>query len=91
MIRKVGLGNNLPRKLSCVWKSSLGIGSIEPNTSMEILAIKLHIGNIKSQGEVSKVISAGKIGFIDSRLTKTRGREIIKNVLERGMDRRCKM
>ena len=58
MIRKVGLCNNFPRPLLCVQKSFLGVGSIEPNTSIDMIAMKLHIGNKISQVAVSKVISA---------------------------------
>ena len=54
MIRKLGLGENIPRKLLCVQKSFLGIGLREPNTATDILTIKLHIGNKRLQGKISK-------------------------------------
>ena len=41
MIRKLGLGNNFPRKLLCAQKSCLGIVLIETNTVIGALAIKL--------------------------------------------------
>ena len=45
MIRKLGLGENIPRKLLCAQKSCLGIVLIETNTVIGALAIKLFTGN----------------------------------------------
>ena len=41
MIRKIGLGDKFPRKLSCVKKTSLGGGLITPQTTIDTLAMKL--------------------------------------------------
>ena len=70
MIRKLGLGDNFPRKLLCVQKSYLGIGLIEPNTEIDMLAIKLCIGNKILQGKVYKLIAVQEeLGFAYSGLT----------------------
>ena len=49
----------------------LGIGLIEPNTVIDMLGIKICIGNKRLQGKVSKLmLSQEEISFIDSGLTK---------------------
>ena len=37
--------------------SALGIGLIEPKTAIDYLAIKLHVGNKRSKGELTSVIN----------------------------------
>ena len=44
------LGDKCPRKLLHVRKSALGIGSVEPNKVMNSLALKLCLGNKRSEG-----------------------------------------
>ena len=47
MIRKLGLGDKFPRKLLCVRKLALDKGIIDPNTAIDMLALKLHVGSKK--------------------------------------------
>ena len=47
MIRKLVLGDKFPRKLSCVRKLAFGTGIIDPTTAIDVLALKLHVGNKK--------------------------------------------
>ena len=54
MIRKLGLGKNFPRKLLHAQKYVLGAGLIEPNTAIDMLAMKPHVGSKRFQGRVSK-------------------------------------
>ena len=71
MIRKLGLDDNFPRKLLHVQKQRLGIGSIEPNTVIEMLVMRFHVGNKRLQGDVSKIIEVHEENsFIDSGMTK---------------------
>ena len=71
MIRKLGLGDNFPRKLLNAQKSCLGIGLIESNTTIDVLAIKTCVVNERLQGKISKPITAQEeLIFIDSGLTK---------------------
>ena len=52
------LGDKFPRKLLHVKKSVLGIGLIEPETVMDWLAIKLHVENKRSKGDLTRVTNA---------------------------------
>ena len=45
MIRKLGLGDKLSRKLLHVKKTSIGAGLMSPNTAIDTLAMKLWVGN----------------------------------------------
>ena len=56
-MRKMGLRDNFPRKLLHVKKSALGVGLIEPETEIYCLAIKSHMGNKRSKGELTNIIS----------------------------------
>ena len=79
MITKLGLGDNFPRKLLHLPKSRLGVGLIERNTVIEILAIRLHVGNIIFQGDVCKIVDLHEENsFIHSGLTKD-GRKMHSN------------
>ena len=60
MIRKLGLGDNFPRKLLHVHKTRLGVGLIESNPFIDILALRLCVGNNMLQGDVSKTIEVHK-------------------------------
>ena len=53
-VRKMGLGNNFPRKLLYVKKSALGIGLIEPKMVIDSLALNFHAGNKISKGELKR-------------------------------------
>ena len=67
----MGLGDNFPMKLLHVKKSSLGVGLIEPKTAIDYLAIKLHVGNKRSKGELTSVININEeISAEDSGLPK---------------------
>ena len=59
-VRKMGLGNNFPRKLLHVKKSALGVGLIEPKTVIDSLALNFHAGNKRSKGELKKVIGTNE-------------------------------
>ena len=54
MIRKLVLGDKFPRKLLCVRKLALGKGIIDPNKDIDMLALKLHVGNKKMKGALVK-------------------------------------
>ena len=75
IIRK--LGDKFPRKLSCVKKTSLGVGLITPQTAIDMLALKLWVGNKRLQGQVSNVTQAHKEGsFRDSGIRKRERRKV---------------
>ena len=48
---------NLPPKLLHVRKSTLGVGLIELNTAIDVLALKLHARNKENEATFSKVIA----------------------------------
>ena len=76
MIRKLGLGDKFPRKLSNVQKTSLGVGLIAPNTVIDTLATKLWVGNKRLQGELGNAIKAHEENsFIDSGLRNKKSRK----------------
>ena len=78
MIRILGLGDNFPRWLLRVQKSSLGLVLIEPIMEIGMLAIKIFEENKILQGELSKVMVAHEeLSFIDGGLTKTVRRQNI--------------
>ena len=56
-IRKMILRDNLPSKLLYVRKPALEVGLIEPKIVIDYLAIKLHVGNKISTGELKSVIN----------------------------------
>ena len=67
MLRKLGLGNDFPRRLLRVQKSSLGVVLIDFNAAIDMLAIKMFVGNKRSQVSVSKVMVAQEeLSFVDS-------------------------
>ena len=71
MIRKLGVCDDFSRKFSHVQKLRLGVGLIEPNTVIYMLATWLHVGNKILQGDVSKIVEVyEENSFIDSGLTK---------------------
>ena len=57
LIRKLGLGDNFPRKLLFVQKCCIGIRLIGPNAVICILVVKSHVGNKILQGKVSEIMS----------------------------------
>ena len=76
MIRKLGLGDKFPRKLLHMQKKRLGVRLIEPNTVIDVLVLRLHVGNKTLQGAVSKTLEVHEENsFIDSGLTKE-GRKV---------------
>ena len=71
MIIKLELGDNFLRKLLWAKKYCLGIGLLEPNKLIDVLAIKLHTFNKTFRGKVSKLIKAQEeFSFIGKRLKK---------------------
>ena len=42
----------------CIRKTALGAGSIEPQTALDMLAIKIHVGNKRGEGELKHVANA---------------------------------
>ena len=50
--RKMGLGDNFPRKLLHVKKSVLGVGLFESKTAIDYLAIKSLVGNKRSDDKL---------------------------------------
>ena len=69
LIRKMKLGDDFSKKLLHVTKSALGIMLVEPNTVMDSLALKLHLGNKRFKGELTSVIKHHeKLSLDDSRL-----------------------
>ena len=51
MVQKLSLGVNFPRKLLYVRKDALGVGLMEPQTVIDLLAIKLYVGNKRREQE----------------------------------------
>ena len=45
MVQKLGLGQSFPRLLLHTRKRSLGVGLIEPQTAIDLLVQKFHVGN----------------------------------------------
>ena len=71
MIRKLGLGDNFPRKLLCVQKKSLGVGLIVPYAVIDMIAMRLWVGNKRLQGELNNIVDVHEENsFIDNGLRK---------------------
>ena len=86
MIKKLRLGDNLPKKLLHVKKSCLGVGLIETITVIETLSIKTHAGNKGLQCEVRLILLAQEeCSFLDSGMAKEgRKRNMNKNNWKEG-------
>ena len=56
LLRKLGLSKRFPRKILCTRKSQLGAGILKPTTIMTILSLKLYLGHLRFEDEVSKQI-----------------------------------
>jgi len=57
MIKKLGLRQFFPRELLHAKKDALGAGLIEPQTAVDLLAIKLCIGNKRGENELRNIIN----------------------------------
>ena len=69
MVQKLSLGVNFPRKLLYVRKDALGVGLMEPQTVIDLLAIKLYVGNKRREQELGGIINVHEdMGFWDSGL-----------------------
>ena len=55
MSRKLGLGKSFPRDLSCARKTALGSGLIDPQTALDMLEIKIYVGNKRGEDELGHI------------------------------------
>ena len=53
---KLGLGKTFSRILLCIRKDALGVGLIEPQTAIDLLASKLCTGNQRTNNQLGKII-----------------------------------
>ena len=69
MVQKLSLGINFPRRLLYVRKDALGVGLMEPQIVIDLLAIKLHVGNKRREQELGGITDVHEdMGFWDSGL-----------------------
>ena len=56
ILLKLGFSKNFSRTALCTRRSALKIGLMTPQTIIEILKLKLYIGNKRKKGNVYKVV-----------------------------------
>ena len=57
LLIKLGLSRRFPRAVLHSRKSALGIGIMTPRTIIDILKAKLHVGNVRREGETNAAIA----------------------------------
>jgi len=58
LLHKIGFSWKFPRNVLYSRKTALDIGLIEPSTIIDILKLKLYIGNVRKGGNTSGMIKA---------------------------------
>lgn len=56
LLRKMNLSKKFPRSVLCSRKTALCIGLLAPRTTIDVLALKLHLGNQRLNQKVAKII-----------------------------------
>ena len=56
LVKKIGLGENFPREVLYSRKSALGVGLLKPTTVLAILSMKLYVGHMRMEDQMSKMI-----------------------------------
>ena len=56
LLVKLGLSRKFPRSVLCSRKSALGVGIMTPSTIIDTLKAKLHLGNVRAEGNAAKVV-----------------------------------
>ena len=56
LLKKMGLSEKFPRKMLHTRKSALGVGLIKPSTMVLILSLKLHVGHVRAQNRIARII-----------------------------------
>ena len=60
IIKKLGLSEKFPIKILHAENENLGLGLMQPNTIISILATKLYIVNMRLQGKLDKIKKTNK-------------------------------
>ena len=60
MLKKINLSEKFPRTLMYVDKRACGLGLMRPKTTMDILKLKLHIGNGRLESNVNDVVKVNE-------------------------------
>ena len=56
ILKKIGLGEKFPRKCSCSRRTALGVGLMNSNTTLAILALKSCLGHEHLNTKVGRMI-----------------------------------
>jgi len=56
LLKKLGLGETFPRDVLYLRKSALGVGLLKPTTVLAILSMKLYVGHMRIEDQISKMI-----------------------------------
>jgi len=56
ILMKLGFSRNFPRKVLYMRKSALGIGLMTPKTIIDIMKLKLYVGNVRKIGNAQKAL-----------------------------------
>ena len=60
ILRKLELSEKFPRRIMYTEKSNYGLGLMRPKTIANMMAVKLHVGNMRLKSNVSEIIKANK-------------------------------
>jgi len=56
----MNLSEKFPRSVLCSRKTALGIGLLSPSATIDVLALKLYLGNQRLNEKVAKMIQANE-------------------------------